>query len=204
MAITDKINCSDIRREKSLGLVARSSLIGTLMRAGLLIAAIPLSASAQTSEEIATLKAQVAALQTTVSALQNELTSVKSSKVFALNSFVSVDPNPENGVIGPHITFKGANIHIVSGSGSTIDNGSSTGLGNLIIGYDEYIANTNPSRNGSHNLVIGMYNQFTSAAHGGLVVGEVNTIGAEATAVTGGVNNTASSACGFAPLVAAA
>ena len=68
MAITDKINCSDIRREKSLGLVARSSLIGTLMRAGLLIAAIPLSASAQTSEEIATLKAQVAALQTTVSA----------------------------------------------------------------------------------------------------------------------------------------
>ena len=57
--------------------------------------------------------------------------------MFALNSFVTVDPNPENGVIGPHITFKGANIHIVSGSGSTNDNGSPTGLGNLIIGYDE-------------------------------------------------------------------
>ena len=69
--------------------------------------------------------------------MQSQLASIKSSNVFALNSFVTVDPIPENGVIGLHITFKGANIHIVSGSGSTNDNGSSTGLGNLIIGYDE-------------------------------------------------------------------
>ena len=76
-------------------------LIGTLMRPGFLIAVTTISASAQTREEIATLKAQVAALQTTVSALQSQLTSIQNSNVFALNRFVSVDPNPENGVIGP-------------------------------------------------------------------------------------------------------
>jgi hypothetical protein len=88
-------------------------------RCGFLIAALPISASAQTREEIAALQAQVAALQSAVatlqtnnSALQSQLASVQRSNVFALNSFVSIDPNPENGVIGPHITFKGAGDYI--------------------------------------------------------------------------------------------
>jgi len=190
---------------KRLGLVARSTLIGILIRSGFLIAAIPISASAQTREEIATLQAQVAALQetvsnlqTTVSAQQSQLTAIQSSNVFALNSFVSVDPNPENGVIGPNIIFKGANIHIVSGSGATNDNGSSTGLGNLIIGYDENpaLAGANPlapgDRGGSHNLVIGRWNRFTRNGFGGLVAGEGNTISAEAATVTCGAFNIAS------------
>ena len=50
---TDKINHGlEIRRGNSLGLFTRSSLIGTLMRAGFFIAAIPISASAQTRERI--------------------------------------------------------------------------------------------------------------------------------------------------------
>jgi hypothetical protein len=128
----------------------------------------------------------------------SQLASIQSSNVFALNSFVSIDPNPENGVIGPHITFKGANIHIVSGSGSTNDNGSPTGLGNLIIGYDENpaLAGLAPlaagDRGGSHNLVIGRWNKFTRNAFSGLVAGEVNTVGAEAATVTCGIFNTAS------------
>jgi hypothetical protein len=32
---------------------------------------------------------------------------------------------------------RGANIHIASGSGATDDNGNSSGIENLIIGYDE-------------------------------------------------------------------
>ena len=93
-----------------------------------------ISASEQTREEIATLRAQVAALQslvaslqtsnttlqsqvgslqtndttlqtgdtalqTQVTALQNQLTMAQ--PVLGLAPFVSVDPNPENGVIGP-------------------------------------------------------------------------------------------------------
>ena len=51
----------EIRRGKSLGLFTRSSLIGTLMGAGFFIVAIPVSASAQTSEQIEAM--QVAAQQ---------------------------------------------------------------------------------------------------------------------------------------------
>jgi len=106
--------------------------------------------------EIAALQAQVAALQSAVSTLQtantdqqNEINSLQTSNtalqnqlahaknVLALDPFVSVDPNPEIGVIGPNIIFSGANIHIVSGSGRTDDNGNPRGLGNLIIGYDD-------------------------------------------------------------------
>jgi hypothetical protein len=64
MATTDKINHGlEISRGKSFGLFTRSSLIGTLMRAGFFIAAIPISASAQTREQIAATQAQIAARQ---------------------------------------------------------------------------------------------------------------------------------------------
>jgi trimeric autotransporter adhesin len=118
--------------------------------------------------------------------------------------FVSVDPNPEIGVAGPHIIFSGANIHIVSGSGATNDHGNPTGLGNLIIGYDEdpvnYFAGgpgggiplSPGDRSGSHNLVIGVANRFTEAASGGLVAGALNTIRSPGASVTGGELNTAS------------
>ena len=64
MITTDKINHGlEIRRGKGLGLFTRSSLIGTLMRAGFFIAAIPISASAQTPEQIAAMQAQIAPQQ---------------------------------------------------------------------------------------------------------------------------------------------
>ena len=68
------------------------------------------------------LKAQVAALQSQVKALQTQLAAVQSNNALKLGPFVNVNPNPENGVKGPNITFKGANIHIVSGAGATDDN----------------------------------------------------------------------------------
>jgi hypothetical protein len=117
-----------------------------------------------------------------------------------LGPFVSVDPNPEVGVIGPNIVFTGANVHIVSGSGSTFDNFNNdpTGLGNLIIGYDEDPAvrgglPLNPGdRGGSHNLIIGTGSRFTRAAFGGIVAGELNTISNIETSVVGGGYNVAS------------
>jgi hypothetical protein len=122
---------------------------------------------------------------------------VQSNHALLLGPFVSVDPNPEIGVIGPNIIFSGANIHIVSGSGMTNDNGNPRGLGNLIIGYDEAPSAARPplspgDRGGSHNLVIRAAHRFTQIAFGGLVAGEVNTINNIGASVTGGHDNTAS------------
>ncbi len=69
------------------------------------------------------------------------------------------------------ITIRGANLHIVSGSGST--NATVNGLGNLIIGYNEARTSGN-DRTGSHNLVIGAKQNFSS--YGGMVAGYSNTI----------------------------
>jgi uncharacterized coiled-coil protein SlyX len=145
--------------------------------------------------KVASLEQTVSALQSQVTTLQTQLAAVQSNHALALGPFVSVDPNPEIGVIGPNIIFSGANIHIVSGSGTTNDNGNPTGLGNLIIGYDEAPSFLPPipgDRGGSHNLVIGSFNRFTKAAFGGLVAGEANTISNEGASVLSGEFNTAS------------
>ena len=104
---------------------------------------------------VATLQSQVQALTTTsssllsqlqtaqgqISTLQSQVTTIQNNTALALGAYVSVDPNPINGLNGPHILFTGANVHIRSGSGFTDDNifngGSQTGLGNLVVGYDE-------------------------------------------------------------------
>jgi hypothetical protein len=121
--------------------IASSAIPGSLLAIGLLVALLaPLPARADEGGipvEIAALKAQVAALQKQVTTLQTQLTAVQSNKAFGLGPFVSVVSGLVDGVNGPHIYFTGANIHIVSGSGSTDDNGNPLGLGNLIIGYDE-------------------------------------------------------------------
>jgi hypothetical protein len=155
-----------------------------------------------------TLQKEINSLKTSNTRLQSQLVAVQSNHALALGPFVRVDPNPEIGVIGPNIIFSGANIHIVSGSGSTDDHGTPTGLGNLIIGYDEDPQNyvdrspfdnlplsplSPGDRGGSHNLVIGAANRFTQATYGGLVVGTVNTIDGYGASVSGGAGNTARS-----------
>jgi len=149
-------------------------------------------------EQVGSLQTNNAALQSQVNTLQTQLLAVQSNHALLLGPFVSVDPNPEIGVIGPNIVFTGANIHIVSGSGTTND---FTGLGNLIIGYDEDPASVPASvssvvvplaagdRSGSHNLVIGRWNRFSQFAFGGIAAGELNTISGEASSVTGGLWN---------------
>ena len=163
-----------------------------------------LTAARSVLAQVSSLQTSNTTLQSEVVALQHELTAARS--VLALAPYVSMDRNPEIGVIGPNIVFSGANIHIVSGSGATDDNLSKgeslTGLGNLIIGYDEDPAGpalrfggtplAPGDRGGSHNLVIGRGHTFTKAAFGGLVVGEVNKISNSEASILGGGNNTAS------------
>jgi len=179
------------------------------------------TANVEFGNEVKTLETSEAKLQTEVNSLQasnttlkSELTAVQSNHALALGPFVSVNPNSEIGVAGPNITFTGANIHIVSGSGSTYDKGAPRGLGNLIIGYDEdpinalagdSVANLPimqtagfPSRlqpgdrGGSHNLIIGGGNRFTQSAFAGFIVGERNTIAGIGASVSGGFFNNAS------------
>jgi len=181
------------------------SAFGLFGTAGFLILCSPLSAQGEEEgegapQEIATLKSKVAILETTLSALEKKVSSVqaelamlRTNRALALDPFVTIDLNERAGVTGPHIIIKGANVHIVSGSGFTDDADHPTGLGNLIIGYDEPPGGlTNIERGGSHNLVVGRYNRFTQAAFGGFVAGQLNTISNKETSVTGGANNTAS------------
>jgi chaperonin cofactor prefoldin len=163
-----------------------------------------LTAARSVLAQVNSLQSSNTTLQSEVTALQHELTAAR--PVLALAPYVSVDPNAEIGVIGPNIVFSGVNIHIVSGSGSTDDNLSKgeslTGLGNLIIGYNEdpgdpalRFSGTSlgpGDRGGSHNLVIGRGHTFTKAAFGGLVVGEVNKISNSEASILGGGNNIAS------------
>ena len=222
-ATANEVN-RDLRtgKERSLGRIACSTFFWSLIGAGLFIVLAPMPGRADNDKgipaRIAALMAQVESLQSTVSALQSQvgslqtsnatlqgqvtalqtqLATVQSNKALGLGPYVSVVWGLVDGVNGPHIYFTGANIHIVSGSTTTAD--SVTGLGNLIIGYDEPPLPPAPgrpppvvNRSGSHNLVIGRYHNFTKAAFGGLVAGQANTISNEAVTVSGGVGNIAS------------
>jgi hypothetical protein len=116
--------------------------------------------------------AQFAALKAQVVALQQQVIARQQNKALALAPFVTVDLNPDNHVPGPDITFHGANIHIVNGLNATQ---LINGLGNLIIGYDEYAPQGNTyqgyERSGSHNLVLGRYHKWFQGAFGNLMAG---------------------------------
>jgi hypothetical protein len=136
-----------------------------------------------------TAQADIVTLQVRVKALEAK----PSGGVLNLERYVTIDTNPINGVVGPHILITGANVHVRSGSGFTDDNisggGTLTGLGNLIIGYNE----SNPSgqpRTGSHNLVGGSFNSFSST--GGMVFGLRNTLSGKFATIVTGDSNTAS------------
>ena len=93
----------------------------------------------------------------------------------------------ENG--GDDFVFTGVNVHVRNGSGDT--DGIVNGLGNLIVGYNEDTSTGGTeTRTGSHNLVLGAENEYTS--YGGFVGGYQNTISGTYSSVSGGSANTAS------------
>lgn len=108
----------------------------------------------------------------------------------ALLSGVSRGGDPETGV--DTLTFNGMNVQIVNGAGST---DSSTGTGNLIIGYNEARNDGSDDRSGSHMLVQGRENNYSS--YGGLVSGETNSAEAPWSSVIGGSRNVAASGTDF-------
>ncbi len=150
------------------------------------------TASDAMEAQIKALMTVTATQQAEITALQNVINSTNAQNAFARGHFVTVSNATINGLIGPHIIFTGTNLHVQDGSGSTDDGGGTlTGLGNLIIGYDENPGATPTGyRGGAHNLVIGQSHAFT--AFGGSVAGFGNTISGPNANVTGGEGNTAS------------
>ena len=76
------------------------------------------------------------------------------------------------------IRFEGVNVQVVNGVGTTA---SMNGLGNLLVGYAEPASAT--SRTGSHNLILGERNAYSS--FGGIVTGTSNVLDGEHSAAIG-------------------
>jgi outer membrane murein-binding lipoprotein Lpp len=139
--------------------------------------------------QIGTLVSQVSALQAANASLQTQINNIAKvpQNVLDLANYVSVDLNTINDLVGPHVIFSGANVHIQNGFGATA---FKNGVGNLIVGYNEL--DTPRIRDGSHNLVVGEWHSYSS--YGGLVVGRNNSISGEFASVSGGTLNIASRA----------
>jgi hypothetical protein len=133
------------------------------------------------------LQAQVAALEAQVATLQAQVAALQNSPVQDLADYVSVDLNDINGLKGPHVIFTGANVHVRSGADRTED--AITGLGNLVVGYNERLTE-DEIRSGSHNLVVGIWHTYTK--YGCLVAGIGNRVTGPFSSVTGGNGNIAS------------
>jgi hypothetical protein len=145
---------------------------------------------------IATLQGDLAAANATMASLQDALAAETAARVAAVNGLAaSVSAIETNSVLaldgkltltGATAQFTGVNVQVVDGSGAT--DGVVNGLGNLIVGYNE-TRGTGDDRTGSHNLVVGKENNYSS--YGGIVGGRGNTISAVYASVSGGRNNAA-------------
>jgi hypothetical protein len=85
----------------------------------------------------------------------------------------------------PTIQFSGVNVQIVNDEGTTA---STNGEGNLVLGYDPNSFGL--ERTGSHNLILGRNQGYTS--YGGIVTGGFNLITAGDASIIGGEGNLAS------------
>ena len=136
------------------------------------------------AKSLAALQKQVKTQSAQIKSLSAQLTKAKS--VLALAPYVSVTGSTLNGVVGPNIVFKGTNVHVMS----TTSEADTSGLGNLIVGWDDEPATT--QRSGSNNLICGDYNSFTS--YGCFLAGFYNAVSGIGASVSGGVGNQASNA----------
>ena len=144
--------------------------------------------------DLVTANAQLLKLATRLNVLETPTTGGggTSPTLTELAKYVTVDLNTLNGVKGPHVIFHHANVHVQSGSGTTTEASGLTGLGNLIVGYNEMPVQSSGSRVGSHNLVVGPSHAFTS--RGGVVFGRGNLISGEYATTLGGVQNSSAGA----------
>ena len=118
-------------------------------------------------------------MMTQIIELQGQVDALEAAFIPGLADYVSV-------VDGETILISGANLQVVNGQGST---SSVNALGNLIVGYNESDSLTT-ERGGSHNLVMGRWNQYGS--YGGIAHGLRNSVLDNESAVLAGSNNVVS------------
>jgi hypothetical protein len=124
---------------------------------------------------LAAVEAENASLRSQVQAEETRLAALESLLVHFSRS-------------GNEITISGANLNIVDGMGETETTNS---LGNLVVGYNELRGPEDSDiRTGSHMLVIGKWNNFSS--FGGIPAGLYNETSARYASITGGFSNIAS------------
>ena len=148
------------------------------------VAALQKKVNAQATT-IASQNATISALQTTVAGHTTTLASA--APLLAIAPYVSLNAGAINGVKGPNIVFTGANVQIKSATSES----DTTGLGNLIVGWDDDAASAPVGyRSGSNNLICGDWSGFTS--YGGFVAGFNNAVSSTYASVGGGSANIAS------------
>ena len=157
-----------------------AGILAVALCALVLVFATP-RATAQQGGRGSNLLARVVALEATVAAQQGQIASLTSRNA------VLEEKTQFMSVLGDTTLFSGTNVQVVNGLGSTI---LTNGLGNLIVGYNEFEAPFGDERGGSHNIVVGIYHDYTAV--GGLVAGIRNNILESWASVTGGRFNTAS------------
>ena len=152
-------------------------------------------------EAVSNQASEISALLATVSNQTSQIVSLQAMVNSQTNQISGLDETVGNqaqqlGVLtnlfanfsrdGSDIYITAANLHIVNGLNST---DTTNGLGNLIVGYNE-LRGTGDDRSGSHNVVVGSEENFSS--YGGFVVGLENSISAAFASVSGGYSNIAS------------
>ncbi len=137
---------------------------------------------------ITDLQNAIASIDNSISSLNSQMhdTGVTLGVVFNQTKYISSGTDM-NGF--PATFISGCNVWVQDGSGSTNDGGGALrGLGNLIVGYNETSNFTN-TRSGSHNLIVGTQNNYSS--YGGFIAGTSNGISAPFAMITGGFFNLA-------------
>ncbi|MEW6183649.1 MAG: hypothetical protein AB1500_10845 [Bacillota bacterium] len=140
------------------------------------------------AETLNSILARITALETKVNDLETANANLV-TRVSALENLLAGVSRVEFGGY-PTIRFSGMNVQIVNGNGSTW--ASPNGLGNLIIGYNESRISGPDVRSGSHYVIVGAAQNYSS--YGGILAGWNNMASGGFASVLGGWNNTASGA----------
>ena len=134
--------------------------------------------AARRDEAIAGLEQQVSTLQHSNIALQ-QLLQTYESRIIALEATTEGLERPDGDFV-----FTGGNVQILNGQGDT---STTNGKGNLIIGYNEERSAGGHVRTGSHNLVLGRGNDYSS--YYGIVNGAANKIFSKGAVILSGLGN---------------
>ena len=159
---------------------------------------------AEDSATVRQMQGSVEQLRKEVQAASNGVRALQANSILDLNGYITFD----NSSGYPTVLFNGINVQIVNGTGATQ---TTNGLGNLIIGYNRARTTTpvcslgafateaecvarggtwaRNHKSGSHNLVAGDYNAYSS--WGGTVFGLENAATAPYAVVLGGAGNLA-------------